>query len=61
MKIEINVEGSDILILALSQLKEAGLKPSEFKMLHTSSMNGGERGEGNLSHVKYTFQRKTGK
>jgi hypothetical protein len=57
MKVEIQVSCVHIADLAEKQLKDAGLNPNDFKMLHNSAVNGGERGEGNLSFVSYTFER----
>jgi len=56
MKIEVKVHSTAILRLADEELKKVGVDPNKFKMKHNQSVKGGERGEGNLSYILFTFE-----
>jgi len=58
MKVEVEVGCMSVLELAEGELKKSGLDPKEFKLMYNESIRGGERGEGNLSFVRYTFEKK---
>lgn len=58
MKIEVNVECEHITELARAMLKEKGLDPDTFDVSRSSSYRKGERGDGDVSYVKYFFEEK---